>query len=78
MDFNKDKVDDMTLALLWLVFHEYGNEGARAWKTFDWPTMDRLHEKGYISDPKRKTKSVLVSPEGVRRAEELFHKHFTD
>jgi len=38
--------------------------------------MDRLHEKGYISDPKRKAGSVAVSPEGVRKAEELFKKHF--
>ncbi len=24
----------------------------RAWKGFDWETMNRLHEKGYISNPK--------------------------
>jgi Mn-dependent DtxR family transcriptional regulator len=38
--------------------------------------MNRLHEKGYISNPKSKAKSVVVSDEGVRLAEELFKKHF--
>jgi len=76
MDFDKDKVDEMTLALMWLVFHQDRDGAARAWKSFDWGTMDRLHQKGYISDPKRKAKSVAVSPEGARKAEELFKKHF--
>lgn len=75
MAYNKDKVDEMTLALLYLVM-EKGNAGARAWKGFDWDTMNRLHEKGYISDPKSKAKSVAVSDQGERLAEELFKKHF--
>ena len=35
MDYNEDKIDDYTLALLYLVSHER-NEGmgARAWKGF--------------------------------------------
>ena len=50
--------------------------GTRAWKGFDWETMDRLHEKGYISDPKGKAKSVMVSEEGQRQAKELFERYF--
>ena len=38
--------------------------------------MDRLHEKGYISDPKSKAKSVVLSPEGLSRARELFMRRF--
>ena len=76
MDFDKDKVDEATLALLWLVFDEDWEGATWAWKSFDWGTLDRLFEKGYISDPKRKAKSVAVSPEGARKAEELFKKHF--
>ncbi len=38
--------------------------------------LDRLHKKGYISDPRSKAKSVVVTVEGVARAEESFHKHF--
>ncbi len=77
MAYNKDKVDEMTLALLYLVT-EKGKDGVRAWKGFDWETMNRLHEKGYISNPKSKAKSVTVSAEGARLAEELFKKHFGD
>ena len=76
MAYNKDKVDEMTLALLYLVM-EKSKEGTRAWKGFDWDTMDRLHEKGYIGDPKSKAKSVALSEEGARLAEELFRKHFS-
>ncbi len=75
MAYNKDKVDEMTLGLLYLVM-EKGKHGARAWKGFDWETMDRLYEKGYISNPKSKAKSVAVSDEGARVAEELFKKYF--
>jgi len=38
--------------------------------------LDRLHERGYISDPKSKAKSVLLTDEGERRARELFEHHF--
>ena len=51
--------------------------GPRAWKGFDWDTLDRLYEKGYISNPKGNAKSVAVTPEGYRRAEELFKVLFT-
>ena len=64
----------MTLALLRLVMWDE-EPGGRAWKGFDWDSLDRLHEKGYISDPKGKAKSVGVTPEGVRKAEELFRRH---
>ena len=76
MEYDKDNVDEMTLALLYL--GATGDKrGARAWKTFDGDTMDRLHEKGFISDPKRAAKSVALSEEGQRRSEELFRKYFT-
>lgn len=76
MDYNKDKVDDMTLALLYLVMH--GKEGdERAWKGFDWETMNRLHEKGYISDPRSKAKSVAMTESGVKRSSDLFKTFFS-
>lgn len=75
MVYDEGKVDDMTLALMWLVMSD-GKSGCRAWKSFDWATMDRLFEKGYISDPKGKARSVGVSAEGRSRAEELFAQHF--
>ena len=78
MEYDKDKVDEMTLALLYLVVCEREEgQGARAWKGFDWDTMDRLCEKGYIGSPKGKAKSVAMSEEGFRKAEELFLRHFS-
>lgn len=73
MDYDTDKIDEMVLALLWLTEHENG----RAWKGHDWDAMNRLYDKGYISDPKSKAKSVVFTEEGAKRAEELFNRHFS-
>ena len=75
MRYDKDKVDEMVLALMWLVMHSDG-DSVRAWKGFDWDTLDRLHEKGLISDPKSKAKSVVLSNQAVDLSEALFKKHF--
>ena len=53
MEYDKDKVDETVLALLYLTIHD---QGTRAWKGMDWDAMDRLHDKGYIGDPKIKAK----------------------
>jgi hypothetical protein len=75
MDIHEEKIDEVVLALLYLNFH--GDHGAiRAWKSFDWDAMDRLHAKGFISDPKSKAKSVLVTEEGQKVVKELFEKYF--
>jgi hypothetical protein len=76
MEYDKDKVDEMVLALLYLTMFDEDEYGARAWKSHDWDAMDRLHAKGYISDPKSKAKSVAVSVEGAKLAKKLFEKHF--
>jgi Domain of unknown function (DUF6429) len=76
MDYHPDKVDEMVLALLWLTAFDVDEWGARAWKSHDWDALDRLHAKGYISDPKSKAKSVTLGAEGVKRARELFERHF--
>jgi hypothetical protein len=72
MEYNHDKIDEMVLELLWLTLA--GDH--RAWKSHDWDALDRLHAKGYISDPKSKAQSVVFSEEGERRARELFERHF--
>jgi hypothetical protein len=48
----------------------------RAWKSLPWDITDHLFEKGYISDPKGKAKSVWLTDKGARLSEELFRKHF--
>jgi hypothetical protein len=46
------------------------------WKSFDWSVMNRLHEKGFISNPVGKAKSVRLTEEGLRESERLFTKLF--
>jgi len=75
MEYDKDKVDEMVLALLYLTIFS-DKPVMRAWKGVDWDTLDRLFQKGYIHDPKSKAKSVVMTEEGVKRSEELFSKHF--
>ena len=77
MDYDKDKVDDMILALLWLTMFDEGY-GPRAWKGYDFEHMNRLYEKGYLGNPKGKAKSVVITAEGKRRVEELFHRYFVE
>jgi hypothetical protein len=75
MNVDHDKIDDTVLALLHLTsFVEHGV--TRAWKGHDWEALNRLHEKGMISDPRSKAKSVFLSDEGVKRASELFRTLF--
>jgi len=66
----------MVLALLYLTMFDEDQYGARAWKSHDWDAMDRLHASGYISDPKSKAKSVMVSVKGMQRSRKLFEKNF--
>lgn len=74
-EFDEAKLDDIVLALLHL--NAFSDRGVtRAWRSFDWSSLDRLHARGLISDPKSKAKSIVLSDEGSRLAEDLFRKHF--
>jgi len=75
MAYDEDKVDDAVLALLFLTMRGSPHD-TRAWKGHDWATLDRLHAKGYIADPKGTAKSVAMTEEGKARAEELFNQLF--
>lgn len=70
LDF--EKIDRAVLALLYLGLHE----DRRTWKGFDWDAMNRLHQKGYISDPVGKAKSVVFTEEGLRESERLLEEMF--
>ncbi len=70
MEIDTDRIDDVVLVLL--RFHD----GARAWKSFDWDAMDRLHTKGLIHDPVSRAKSVVFTPDGLARSEQLFQELF--
>jgi hypothetical protein len=75
MDIDGEKLEQTVLALLHLNSFQEG-QGRRAWKGFPWTVMDALHEKGYISNPATKNKSVWLSEEGAKLSEELFEKLF--
>ncbi|HEX5914038.1 MAG TPA: DUF6429 family protein [Rubrobacter sp.] len=75
MEYDEEKVDEMVLALLYLVTFRDGPV-VRAWKGFDWDSMDRLYEKGFIHDPKSKARSVILTEEGEWATRELFERHF--
>ncbi len=72
MKFDADRIDDTVLALMYMGLHD----GDRAWKSFDWDALNRLHEKQLISNPVGRAKSVVMTEEGKRRAEQLFRELF--
>lgn len=75
MEINEEKVDEISLALLYLTTFE-DRSGVRAWKSHSWDVLDRLHESGYIEDPRSKAKSVVLTDDGVKQSKALFEKHF--
>ena len=72
MNYDENKVDEVVLALMQLTLHDE----VRAWKGFDFESLGRLHEKGFIRDPKNKTKSVVLTEEGLARSKALFEQYF--
>jgi hypothetical protein len=74
MPIDEQKIDETVLALLYLTLHDDG----RAWKSFDWDSMNRLHEKGFISDPATKAKSVVLTEKGLTESARLFKTLFVN
>lgn len=73
MDIDTSRIDEAVLALLWLNLDATGT----AWKGFDWRAMERLHERGLISNPVGKAKSVRLTEEGLTEGERCFRELFT-
>ncbi len=71
-DYDRGKVDEIVLALMYLTLHD----SFRAWKGFDWETLDRLYEKGWIDNPRSKAKSVVLTEEGLEESARLFQRYF--
>lgn len=77
MKYNENRVDETILALLHLTtFRE--SSGYRTWKGHDWEVMNRLHNRGFIGNPKSKSRSVELTEEGRLLSDELFKKHFSE
>lgn len=71
-DYDLEKIDEIVLALMQLTLHD----DYRAWKGFDWDTLNRLYEKGLIDNPRNKNKSVVLTDEGLAASTRLFEQHF--
>jgi hypothetical protein len=71
-EIDADKLAEAALAMLSLTLHD----GGRVWKGLDWNLMDLLHEKGWIMDPRSKAKSVILTEEGERLADDFLRKYF--
>jgi len=71
MEYDRDRVDEAVLALLYLNFHD-APPLTRAWKSLPWESLDRLYERGQITDPKTSAKSVIMTEQGKEAAEMLF------
>ena len=74
-NLDHSKLAEVALAILGLTAHtDHGI--TRAWKGMDWDLTDALFERGWICDPKGPSKSVVLTDEGVRLAEQFLNKHF--
>jgi hypothetical protein len=72
VDINLDAIDEAVLALLQLTIHD----GNRAWKGIDHDALNRLHQKGLIANPVNKTKSILMTEDGLVASTRAFERLF--
>jgi len=63
-----DRVDEAVLAVMLLGL----DDGWRTWKGIDWEVLNRLHDKGFITDPRSKAKSVIFTEDGLEESQRLF------
>lgn len=71
MAFNEERAGDLVLALMQLTLHDE----CRAWKSYDWDVMSYLHERGFISDPRNKAKSVILTEDGLARSRAMYARY---
>ena len=69
---------DLTLALIYLTRMSEERKGSdlwdikdfRAWKNYEWDTVDKLDEEGLVSS-KHGNKSLWLTEDGVKKAREI-------
>lgn len=72
MDYDRTKIEEAVLALLAI----FSFDGGRAWKGFSFEVMDRLHDQGFIDDPKGKAKSVGLTESGLEHGGKIAERLF--
>jgi Domain of unknown function (DUF6429) len=60
IEIDEERTDEVVSALLYLTTFK-SKPYWRAWQGHNWDSLDRLHQKGYISDPATKAKTALAS-----------------
>lgn len=73
----KEQIDELSLLLLYLTSFtdDYGlGEETRSWKGYPFESLDELNEKKYIVGSRR-SKSVHLTKEGIKQAQELIKKY---
>lgn len=70
-------LEDLALMMLYLTrFSDTpGLEPRRAWKNYDWATMDRLKERAMIDVANYANKSVMLTDEGLEKAQDLLRQY---
>ena len=71
-DLDTDKLDDAALAILSLTLHD----GNSVWRGLDWAITGRLHAEGLIADPVGKAKSLVLTDDGLARAQTVLAAMF--
>ncbi|MEL6569771.1 MAG: DUF6429 family protein [Pseudomonadota bacterium] len=72
MDIDTNKLDAAALAILSLTLHDK----SRVWKGVDWDVTDRLFQKGLIENPAGKTKSLILTEQGLELAKRALEEQF--
>jgi Domain of unknown function (DUF6429) len=67
MQYDESRVVQAVLAVLQLTAEKQGPLTV-AWKNVDFEIMNRLHELGFIEDPRGKQKSVVFTDVGAEAA----------
>ncbi|MDI9470706.1 MAG: DUF6429 family protein [Bacillota bacterium] len=82
--FNEEKtremVKELTLLLMYLNHFTFNGKlqtdsGVFAWKGYDFDVLNKLDEEDYIRQGSRRSKSVYLTEEGVKKAQEIYEKY---
>ena len=71
-ELDTEKLDNAALAILSLTLHD----GNSVWRGLDWAITDRLHAEGLIADPVGKAKSLVLTDDGLARAQTVLAAMF--
>lgn len=72
MNYNKDKADELTLALLYTLASPIHGGGANAWPGFNPEILEHMFGRGLIEDPKKRVTSIHLTARGYALAGEIF------